>query len=68
MSRGKKRRPDEGASCRGKRRYRSEGEALEAAAMVGVERQRVAYRCPTCFSWHLATARKQGGVARRRSR
>lgn len=53
----KSRRDDGNPSCTGKRRYRSQGDALEAAAIVGVERQRVAYRCPLCTFWHLATTR-----------
>ena len=42
--------------CAGKRRYRSEGDALDAAALVGVERRRKAYRCPLCGYWHLTSA------------
>lgn len=42
-------------SCGRKRRYRSQGDALEAAFLAGVERARTAYPCPLCGSWHLAT-------------
>ncbi len=41
--------------CGRKRRYRSQGDALDAAAIVGVERRRQAYLCPLCGSWHLAS-------------
>ena len=41
--------------CTRKRRYSSQGDALEAAAIVGVERARSAYRCPICGHWHLTT-------------
>jgi len=41
--------------CTGKRRYSSEGHALEAAMLAGVERGRIAYRCPICGHWHLAS-------------
>jgi hypothetical protein len=39
--------------CSRKRRYRSQGDALDAALLAGVERQRQAYRCPLCGQWHL---------------
>lgn len=42
-------------ACARKRRYRSQGDALDAALLAGVERQRLAYRCPLCGHWHLAT-------------
>lgn len=42
--------------CTRKRRYRSQGEALDAAAVAGVERRRKAYRCPICGHWHLTSA------------
>jgi hypothetical protein len=42
--------------CRGKRRYRSQGDALDAAMLAGVERQRRAYVCPLCGHWHLTSA------------
>jgi hypothetical protein len=42
-------------ACGRKRRYRSQAAALDAAALVGVERQRIAYACPLCGQWHLAT-------------
>ena len=41
--------------CARKRRYRTQGDALDAALLAGVERQRTAYRCPLCGHWHLAT-------------
>ncbi len=40
--------------CGRKRRYRSAGDALDAALLAGVERQSTAYRCPLCGQWHLA--------------
>jgi hypothetical protein len=42
-------------ACARKRRYRSQGDALDAALLAGVERQRTAYACPVCGQWHLAT-------------
>ena len=44
--------------CTGKRRYRSEGDALDAAMVIGLERWRKAYRCPLCGHWHLTSARR----------
>lgn len=41
--------------CTRKRRYRSQGDALDAARLAGVERQRHAYLCPLCGHWHLAS-------------
>ena len=41
--------------CQGKRRYRIQGDALDAAMIAGVERQRQAYRCPVCAHWHLTS-------------
>lgn len=41
--------------CTGKRRYRTQGDALDAAAVLGLERQRTAYRCTVCGCWHLAS-------------
>ncbi len=41
--------------CTRKRRYRTQGDALDAALLAGVERQRTAYRCALCGHWHLAT-------------
>lgn len=41
--------------CTAKRRYRTQGDALDAAALVGVERRRTAYRCRLCGQWHLAS-------------
>jgi hypothetical protein len=42
--------------CFRKRRYRSQGDALDAAMVAGVERQRRAYLCTYCGHWHLTTA------------
>jgi len=50
------RRPDDEQRrriCTRKRRYRTQGDALDAAMLVGVERQRTAYLCPLCQHWHL---------------
>jgi len=41
--------------CTSKRRYRTEGDALDAALLAGVERQRSAYRCTICRHWHLTS-------------
>ncbi len=41
--------------CTSKRRYRTQGDALDAAAIAGVERQRSAYRCQLCGFWHLTS-------------
>ena len=41
--------------CTGKRRYRTQGDALDAALLAGVERQRQAYRCSLCGHWHLSS-------------
>jgi hypothetical protein len=41
--------------CTGKRRYPTQGDALEAAAVAGVERWRSAYLCPICRKWHLTS-------------
>ncbi len=46
--------------CTGKRRYASAGEALQAAALLGLERQRQAYVCAVCGHWHLSTRRQPG--------
>ena len=32
-----------------------QGDALDAAALVGVERRRSAYLCPLCRHWHLTS-------------
>lgn len=50
-------REEQQRMCTGKRRYATEGDALEAAMLVGVERTRKAYRCPLCLRWHLTTTR-----------
>ncbi len=41
--------------CTRKRRYRTQGDALDAALLAGVERQRQAYRCSVCGHWHLTS-------------
>ncbi|HXN35017.1 MAG TPA: hypothetical protein VN877_02535 [Opitutaceae bacterium] len=41
--------------CFRKRRYASQGDALDAAMLAGVERQRKAYLCTYCRKWHLTT-------------
>jgi hypothetical protein len=41
--------------CTRKRRYRTQGDALDAALLAGVERQRQAYRCLLCGLWHLTS-------------
>ncbi|HEY0947475.1 MAG TPA: hypothetical protein VGD81_19485 [Opitutaceae bacterium] len=41
--------------CVRKRRYRTQGDALDAAALIGGERNRKAYRCPLCGQWHLTS-------------
>lgn len=43
--------------CTRKRCYRSQADALDAAVVLGLQRDRVAYLCPICGHWHLATAR-----------
>ena len=42
--------------CTRKRRYRTQGDALDAALIAGVGRERTAYRCPLCGFWHLTKA------------
>lgn len=41
--------------CTGKRRYRTQGDALDAALLAGVERTRTTYRCTLCGKWHLTS-------------
>lgn len=41
--------------CTGKRRYRSQGDALDAAMIAGVSRDRSAYQCLLCGFWHLTS-------------
>jgi hypothetical protein len=41
--------------CTSKRRYRTQGDALDAAMIAGVERRRAAYLCPVCRQWHLTS-------------
>lgn len=42
--------------CVRKRRYRSQGDALDAAVVLGLARQREAYHCPLCRQWHLTSS------------
>lgn len=42
-------------ACTRKRRYRSQGDALDAVAILGLERSRKAYPCLICGHWHLST-------------
>ncbi|MCB1105961.1 MAG: hypothetical protein KDK74_14615 [Cephaloticoccus sp.] len=58
MKRSRRSVVEKPAPCRGKRRYQSQGDALDAAMVVGVERQRRAYVCPWCGLWHLTTIRE----------
>jgi hypothetical protein len=41
--------------CVRKRRYRTQGDALDAALILGLARQRTAYLCPLCRLWHLSS-------------
>lgn len=41
--------------CTRKRRYRTQGDALDAALLAGVAGQRTAYRCTLCALWHLTS-------------
>jgi hypothetical protein len=41
--------------CTRKRRYRTQGDALDAARCAGVERNRSAYLCTLCRHWHLTS-------------
>ena len=41
--------------CTRKRRYRTQGDALDAALQTGSERGRKAYLCPICRQWHLTS-------------
>lgn len=41
--------------CTGKRKYRTAGDALDAALCAGVERRRKAYLCVVCQRWHLTS-------------
>lgn len=42
--------------CTRKRRYPTQADALDAARVLGLERQRKAYLCPLCGKWHLSSA------------
>jgi hypothetical protein len=50
------RRAERELRCFRKRRYRSQGDALDAAMVAGVERHRKAYLCTYCGHWHLTSA------------
>ena len=41
--------------CTRKRRYPTQGDALDAALVAGVAGQRSAYRCELCGHWHLTS-------------
>ena len=41
--------------CTRKRRYRTQADALDAALILGLARERKAYLCPLCGQWHLAS-------------
>ncbi len=49
------RRADRELRCFRKRRSRSQGDALDAAMVAGVERHRKAYLCTYCGQWHLTS-------------
>ncbi len=40
--------------CTRKRRYRTQGDALDAAMLAGAGRRK-AYFCPICGHWHLTS-------------
>ena len=42
--------------CTRKRHYKSQGDALQTAGLLSIERQRKAYLCPLCGYWHLTSA------------
>jgi len=48
-------REEKQRGCTSKRRYATQGDALDAARLVGVERQRKAYLCAMCGKWHLSS-------------
>lgn len=58
-------REEKKSRCGSKRRYRSQGDALDAAALLGLERQRTAYLCPLCTRWHLASGHARRGELRK---
>ena len=41
--------------CVRKRRYRTQADALDAALILGLARQRAAYLCPLRRQWHLSS-------------
>ncbi len=42
--------------CTSKRRYATQGDALDAAVIAGVGNRRTAYHCVLCGKWHLTSA------------
>jgi hypothetical protein len=48
-------RDEQKRMCTSKRKFRSQGDALDAALLAGVERRRKAYLCPLCRQWHLTS-------------
>jgi hypothetical protein len=50
-------RDEQQRMCTSKRRYRTQGDALDAALLAGFDRRRQAYLCPLCRHWHLTSAR-----------
>jgi hypothetical protein len=51
-------REEQWRMCTRKRRYKTQADALDAAALLGLERQRTPYRCPICGHWHLSTSNR----------
>ena len=41
--------------CTSKRRYATQGDALDAAFVAGVAGRRSAYHCVLCGKWHLTS-------------
>jgi len=49
-------RDEQWRMCTRKRRYKTQADALDAAAVLRLERQRKPYLCPICRHWHLSSA------------
>lgn len=49
-------REEQWRMCTRKRRYKSQADALDAVALLGLERQRKPYLCPICRHWHLSSS------------